>query len=197
MHQAIRSGALAADHVLETNTSEGFEQRWRGSEGGRELYKVCNMRPGFRGGLWVGLANAALETVTAGHTPWTLKNHADHSALQRLEAAPPADRGWVDRDIPPRDRLSAVFYAGNVHDEAQPVHLKVADTNICATRCVVEYGNPCQNFCPAAVYEMTDGRLHINASNCVHCKTCDIMDPYQVINWVPPEGGGGPSYDLL
>ena len=114
------------------------------------------MRPGFRGGLWVGLANAALETVTAGHTPWTLKNHADHSALQRLEAAPPPDRGWVDRDIQPRDRLSAVFYAGNVHDEAQPVHLKVADTNICATRCVVEYGNPCQFFCPASVYEMVD-----------------------------------------
>ena len=90
VHQAIRSGALAADHLLERNTSEGFEQRWRGSEGGRELYKVRNMRPGFRGGLWVGLANAALETVTAGHTPWTLKNHADHSALQRLEAAPPA-----------------------------------------------------------------------------------------------------------
>src|SRR5688500_10493297 len=126
VHQAIRSGALAADHVLQRNTSEGFEQRWRGSEGGRELYKVRNMRPGFRGGLWVGLANAALETVTAGHTPWTLKNHADHSALQRLEAAPPADRGWVDRDIPPRDRLSAVFYAGHAHDEAQPMHLKLA-----------------------------------------------------------------------
>ena len=202
VHQAIRSGALAADHLLERNTSEGFEQRWRGSAGGRELYKVRNMRPGFRGGLWVGLANAALETVTAGHTPWTLKNHADHSALQRLEAAPPADRGWVERDIPPRDRLSAVFYAGNVHDEAQPVHLKVADTNICATRCVVEYGNPCQFFCPASVYEMVDDgaggkRLQINAANCVHCKACDIKDPYEIIDWTTPEGGSGPNYQNL
>ena len=131
-----------------------------------------------------------------------MKNHADHSALQRLEAAPPADRGWVDRDIPPRDRLSAVFYAGNVHDEAQPVHLKVADTNICATRCVVEYGNPCQFFCPASVYEMVDDgaggkRLQINAANCVHCKACDIKDPYEIIDWTTPEGGSGPNYQNL
>jgi electron-transferring-flavoprotein dehydrogenase len=199
VHQAIRSGVLAADHLLEAGSAEGFDQRWRASEGGRELYKVRNMRPGFRGGLWVGLANAALETVTGGHTPWTLPNHADHSALDRLDAAAPPDRGWVDRDIPPRDRLSAVFYAGNVHDESQPVHLKVADTTICATRCLVEYGNPCQFFCPASVYEMVDDgaggkRLHINAANCVHCKACDIKDPYEIIDWTTPEGGSGPNY---
>jgi electron-transferring-flavoprotein dehydrogenase len=202
VHQAIRSGVLAAEHLLEKSSSEGFDQRWRGSDGARELYKVRNMRPGFRGGLWVGLANAALETVTGGHTPWTLKNHADHSALQRLDAAPAPDRGWVDRVIAPRDRLSAVFYAGNVHDEAQPVHLKVLDTNICATRCVVEYGNPCQFFCPANVYEMVDDgsggkRLQINAANCVHCKACDIKDPYEIIDWTTPEGGSGPNYQNL
>jgi electron-transferring-flavoprotein dehydrogenase len=75
----------------------------------------------------------------------------------------------------------------------------VLDTNICVGRCVTEYGNPCQYFCPAAVYEMVEEkgarRLKINASNCVHCKTCDIADPYQIINWVPPEGGGGPNYE--
>ena len=183
--------------------SEGFEQRWRGSEGGRELYKVRNMRPGFRGGLWLGLANAALETVTGGHTPWTLDEPCGSfgAAAARRRTAPP-DRGWVDRDIAPRDRLSAVFYAGNVHDEAQPVHLKVADTNICATRCVVEYGNPCQFFCPASVYEMVDDgaggkRLQINAANCVHCKACDIKDPYEIIDWTTPEGGSGPNYQNL
>jgi electron-transferring-flavoprotein dehydrogenase len=202
VHQAILSGALAADHLLEAGSSDGFEQRWRRSEGGRELYKVRNMRPGFRAGLWAGLANAALETVTGGHTPWTLANHADHSALERLDAAPPPDRGWLDRDLPPRDRLSAVFHAGNVHDEAQPVHLKVLDTSICATRCAVEYGNPCQHFCPASVYEMVDDgaggrRLQINAANCVHCKACDIKDPYEIIDWTTPEGGSGPNYQNL
>ena len=84
----------------------------------------------------------------------------------------------------------------------QPCHLVVPDLDLCHNRCTKEYGNPCQHFCPAAVYEMEPDssgaeRLKINASNCVHCKTCDIMDPYQNINWVTPEGGGGPSYQLL
>jgi electron-transferring-flavoprotein dehydrogenase len=202
VHQALRCGQLAAEHFVETGRSDGFDQRWRTSAGGRELYKVRNMRPGFRRGLWVGLANGALETVTAGHTPWTLDNHADHSALARLDQLAPPERGWGDRDVKPRDRLSAVFHAGNVHDEAQPVHLKVADTTICATRCVQEYGNPCQHFCPANVYEMVDDghggkRLQINAANCVHCKACDIKDPYEIITWVTPEGGSGPNYQNM
>ena len=100
------------------------------------------------------------------------------------------------------DRLTDVFHSGTRHDEDQPVHLLVRDTDICETRCAEEYGNPCQFFCPAAGYEMVskDGggqRLQINASNCVHCKTCDIMDPYQIITWVPPEGGSGPEYVKL
>ena len=99
------------------------------------------------------------------------------------------------------DRLTDVYESGTKHEEDQPAHLHVADTNICETRCREEYGNPCERFCPASVYEMVrkdDGsgkRLQINFSNCVHCKTCDIMDPYQVITWVTPEGGGGPRYD--
>src|SRR5207245_8380530 len=97
------------------------------------------------------------------------------------------------------DRLTDVYHSGTRHDEDQPCHLHVLDTNICITRCVAEYGNPCQYFCPAAVYEMAtkkgELRLKINASNCVHCKTCDIADPYQIINWVVPEGGGGPNYE--
>jgi electron-transferring-flavoprotein dehydrogenase len=96
------------------------------------------------------------------------------------------------------DRLTDVYYSGTRHEENQPCHLVVLDPNICSDRCVREYGNPCQYFCPAAVYEMEMEKgvpkLKINASNCVHCKTCDIADPYQIINWVPPEGGGGPNY---
>ena len=102
------------------------------------------------------------------------------------------------------DRLTNVHYSGTRHAEDQPSHLVVHDANICATRCREEYGNPCIRFCPANVYEMVDAangtpdgtkKLQINASNCVHCKTCDIMDPYQIIDWVPPEGGGGPQYE--
>ena len=202
VHQALRCGALAAQHLAETGSSAGFDQRWRTSPGGVELYKVRNIRPGFRHGLWMGMLNGALETVTAGHSPWTLDHHADHAATRRLDQYVSPDRGWGERTLKPRDRLSAVFFAGNTHEEAQPVHLKVADTSTCATRCVTEYGNPCQYFCPAHVYEMVDDgaggkRLQINASNCVHCKACDIKDPYEIITWTTPEGGSGPNYQAM
>jgi electron-transferring-flavoprotein dehydrogenase len=126
----------------------------------------------------------------------------DYLQLKKLAEYESPKRDWVDRSLPPRDRVSFVFFANNAHDEAQPAHLKVADTNICATRCTVEYGNPCENFCPAGVYEMVaDGsggkRLQINAANCVHCKACDIKDPYGIITWTTPEGGSGPNYQNL
>jgi electron-transferring-flavoprotein dehydrogenase len=202
VHQALRSGALAAEHLVETGGSAGFDRRWRTSPGGVELYKVRNIRPGFRGGLWMGMANGALETLTGGHSPWTLDNHADHSALRRLDQFAAPERGWGERSLKPRDRVSAVFFAGNSHEESQPIHLKVADVNICVSRCTQEYGNPCQYFCPAHVYEMVDDgaggrRLQINASNCVHCKACDIKDPYEIITWTTPEGGSGPNYQAM
>jgi electron-transferring-flavoprotein dehydrogenase len=103
------------------------------------------------------------------------------------------------------DKVTDVFNSGTQHDEGQPAHLHVADTGICAERCTLEFGNPCQYFCPASVYEPVfkktedgvEGRLQINFANCVHCKTCDIMDPYQIITWVPPQGGDGPVYTGL
>ena len=97
------------------------------------------------------------------------------------------------------DKLTDLYHSGTRHEEDQPCHLIVQDLNICANRCTVEYGNPCQYFCPAAVYEPVQEKagfkLKINAANCVHCKTCDIADPYQIIDWVVPEGGGGPNYE--
>ncbi len=202
VHQAIRCGMLAAEHLAGTGGTTGFEARWRASAGGKELKRVRNIKPGFHRGLWWGLANGAFETATAGLAPWTLSHRENHLALHRLETLPPVDRGWVTRDLPPRDRLAAVFHAGNVHEESQPVHLHVSDTSICATRCIAEFGNPCENFCPANVYEMVeDGaggrRLQINAANCVHCKACDIKDPYGIITWTTPEGGSGPNYQGL
>jgi electron-transferring-flavoprotein dehydrogenase len=203
VHQAIRSGVLAAEHLVETGSPAGFDARWRASPGGQELRGVRNFKPGFKRGVWFGIANSALEVATGGHTPWTMKNEpADHERMRLLGEYDSPDRGWVQRTLPPRDRVASVFLASTSHDEAQPVHLKVHDTSICATRCIKEYGNPCQNFCPANVYEMVDDgaggkRLQINAANCVHCKACDIKDPYGIITWTTPEGGSGPNYPSL
>ncbi|HUL18392.1 MAG TPA: electron transfer flavoprotein-ubiquinone oxidoreductase [Steroidobacteraceae bacterium] len=202
VHQAIRSGALAGEHLAQGQGVAGFDARWRASPGGQELRRIRNFKPGFKRGLWFGLANCAWEMLTCGKSPWTLKNSADWQRLERLDAYTSPERHWGERTLPPRDRVSFVFFAGNAHEESQPVHLKVADTSICATRCSKEYGNPCERFCPAAVYEMVDDgaggrRLQINAANCVHCKACDIKDPYGIITWTTPEGGSGPNYQSL
>ena len=202
VHQAIRSGALAGEHIAEGSGATGFDARWRASAGGRELRRVRNFKPAFKRGLWLGLANAAWEMMSGGHSPWTLKNSADWSRLARLDEFHSPERHWVERTLPPRDRVSFVFFAGNAHEESQPVHLKVADTRICVERCTREFGNPCERFCPAGVYEMVDDgsggrRLQINAANCVHCKACDIKDPYEIITWTTPEGGSGPNYQSL
>lgn len=200
-HQAIRSGMLAAEHIVAVGKPDGWDAKLRTSKVMSELRKVRNIRPGFRKGLWLGLANASWETLTAGLSPWTLKNHADYSALKKVDDYEAPKKDYVERTLAPRDRLAEVYFAATEHDEDQPVHLHVADTNICITKCAVEYNNPCTRFCPAGVYEIVgEGsvkRLQINAANCVHCKTCDIKDPYQIINWVTPEGGSGPNYQNL
>ena len=201
IHQALRSGMLAAEHLVASDGTAGFDARWRESAGGRELQRVRNIKPGFKRGLWFGLANAAFETLTAGTLPWTLQN-SSNQALARLDEYESPDRQWHTRELPPRDRLAAVYFAQTSHNEAQPVHLRVADTSLCATRCATEFGNPCTRFCPAGVYEMVDDgaggrRLQVNAANCVHCKACDIKDPYAVITWTTPEGGSGPNYSKL
>ena len=206
-HQAIRSGMLAAEHLAANGLEPaGFDARLRASEPMKELKQVRNIKPGFKKGLWFGLLNAAWETATGGHSPWTLKVKPDWSSLDKVGEHEVPRRDYIERTLAPRDRLQGVYYAATEHDEDQPVHLKVADTSICVTRCAEEYDNPCTRFCPAGVYEivedaMPDGsrgkRLQINAANCVHCKTCDIKDPYEIITWVTPEGGSGPNYQNL
>ena len=201
-HQAIRSGMLAAEHYVETGSALGFDARLRASPIAAELKRVRNIKPAFKKGLWFGLVNAGLETVLKGASPWTLRNKADFAQTRKVSDHETPRRDWVERSLPPRDRLQGVYYASTAHDEDQPVHLHVLDTSICITRCAEEYQNPCTRFCPAGVYEIVDDaekgkRLQINASNCVHCKTCDIKDPYQIINWVTPEGGSGPNYQNL
>jgi electron-transferring-flavoprotein dehydrogenase len=217
IHTAMKAGLIAASVILEAlvanDTSAAFlsryEERFRESWAGRELWRVRNFHAGFRGGLVPGLIHSALQMATGGRgLRDPLPSEPGHARLRTLR------RQFGDGPMPPDevapryedplmlDKLTDVYHSGTKHDEDQPVHLKVADTSICETRCAQEYGNPCQHFCPAAVYEMVPkeggGRkLQINASNCVHCKSCDIMDPYQIITWVPPEGGGGPEYVKL
>jgi electron-transferring-flavoprotein dehydrogenase len=217
IHSAIKSGMLAADAIYEALVAGDYSakqlQRYETLVNESwiipELWKVRNFHAAFRHGRWLGLFNAGLQFVTGGRS-WGLLNRASseagHEAMKKLSAF-----GYRGDNIEQRydgfkfdgkttfNKLTDVYHAAVGHDENQPVHLHVLDTNICATRCLEEYANPCQRFCPAAVYEMVDGpnggrRLQINFSNCVHCKTCDIMDPYQIINWVTPEGGGGPDY---
>jgi electron-transferring-flavoprotein dehydrogenase len=217
IHTAIKSGMLAAETGFEAlaageATAERlapYEARLRDSWLGRELRAVRNFHAGFRHGLFAGLLHAGLQTITGGRgLVDPLPSEAGHERLRTLPSLERAGRA-IDAAAAFRpdgaltfDRLTDVFHSGTRHEEDQPAHLKVADTSICEDRCTIEYANPCQRFCPAAVYEMVpkDGggrRLQINASNCVHCKTCDIMDPYQIITWVPPEGGGGPEWTKL
>ncbi|MDQ1591685.1 MAG: electron-transferring-flavoprotein dehydrogenase [Pyrinomonadaceae bacterium] len=219
IHTAIKSGMLAAETIFEALVAGDFSARQlqryetlvRESWIMPELRKVRNFHAGFRRGRWLGIANAGLQFLTGGRS-WGLFDRASaepgHVALKKLSAY-----GYKGDKIEQRydglrfdgkltfNKLTDVYHAAVGHDEDQPAHLHVLDTNICADRCAEEYGNPCQRFCPAAVYEMVEDpaaagkrRLQINFSNCVHCKTCDIMDPYQIINWVTPEGGGGPDY---
>jgi electron-transferring-flavoprotein dehydrogenase len=200
-HQAMRSGMLLAEHLSTKLSSTGWDQALRNSAVMRELYTVRNIKPGFKRGLYFGLANAGWETLTRGKSPWTLKNKADYGSLVKLQEQAQVKRDYVERTLAPRDRLQGVYYASTQHEEDQPIHLKVSDTSICVSQCAEEYGNPCTRFCPAGVYEIAEDergkRLQINAANCVHCKTCDIKDPYQIINWVTPEGGSGPNYQNL
>ena len=215
IHTAIKSGMLAAETgfeaLLADDTSAAFlgryEERVRASWIGQELRRVRNFHAGFRHGLLAGLFHAGMQQISAGRgliDP--LPTEAGHERLRKLDRLSAEPAGGANGNRPDGrltfDRLTDVFHSGTHHDEDQPSHLIVHDTSICENRCTVEFGNPCQRFCPAAVYEMVarEGgglRLQINASNCVHCKTCDVMDPYQIITWVPPEGGGGPEWVKL
>jgi electron-transferring-flavoprotein dehydrogenase len=213
IHLAMKTGMLAAETIFEALARQDFsaaalgkfEERWQNSWVKEELWKVRNFHQGFEQGFWRGAMHGALQFVTGGrglHARYAAG--AGHERMRRLAEFPeaPSARTKPDGTLT-FDKLSDVYHSGTHHEDDQPCHLKVADFDICNHRCTREYGNPCQFFCPAAVYEMEDNsdgsgkHLKINASNCVHCKTCDIADPYQIITWVCPEGGGGPHYDGL
>jgi electron-transferring-flavoprotein dehydrogenase len=218
IHLAIKSGMLAAETAFEAlkkndasaATLSGYQKRVDSSWIKDELWKVRNFHQAFEKGFLNGMFHAGLQQFTGGRGLWNrYPAHAGHDRMERLSHLP-ADGGSEAHMLGPAkgdgkltfDKLTDLYHSGTKHEEDQPSHLVIADTNVCNERCAKEYGGPCQNFCPANVYELVDDasqphgkRISLNPANCVHCKTCDIADPYQIINWVPPEGGGGPNYD--
>jgi electron-transferring-flavoprotein dehydrogenase len=207
VHLAMKSGMLAAETIFEALQKKDYSARSLKSYKEKidqsyiktELWKVRNFHQGFQNGLLNGFLNSGLQQLTGGRgLVDPMRAHEGYEKYKPIDGRPAPERFKGDGKLT-FDRLTDVYHSGTRHEEDQPCHLKVHDLNICATRCVEEYGNPCQYFCPAAVYEMAkEGagvKLKINAANCVHCKTCDIADPYQIIDWVVPEGGGGPNYE--
>jgi electron-transferring-flavoprotein dehydrogenase len=214
IHLALKSGIMAANTIFESlleddysekklesfNTS--FEKSWAKDE----LWKVRNFHQAYEDGLFSGLFHTGLQMVTNGRgTKDKYVITEDHKHMKTVKEYfgqdtidPSHDRISHDGKMT-WNKLDSVYYSGTKHEEDQPPHLVISDYDICNNRCTEEYGNPCQHFCPAEVYEMEEDesgklKLKLNPSNCVHCKTCDIADPYGIITWVVPEGGGGPNY---
>ena len=204
-HTAMKSGMIAAESIVELfKTEDGFgsensiyPQQMEKSWVYKELKKVRNIRPGFHKGLWFGLLNAMYETITMGLSPWTLKNHADHTQLKPASDCSPIEYPKPD-GVLTFDKLTSVSFSNTNHAEDQVVHLQLKDPSVPTDVNYTEYAGPSQRYCPAGVYEFViDGgepKFQINSQNCVHCKTCDIKDPRQNINWVVPQGGDGPNY---
>lgn len=212
IHLAMKSGMLAAEtafYALKTGdasskTLAGYQKAYEESWIAGELKTSRNFHQYFDNGLWSGVVRSGLSTLFGGRVlADRLPGHPDHESLRKGDARIRhryTGLKWDNKTFL-FDKVTGVFNSGTHHEENQPAHLLVADTDLCRTRCTEEYGNPCVNFCPASVYEMegegADRKLKLNPSNCVHCKTCDIKDPYAIITWVPPEGGGGPKYSVL
>jgi electron-transferring-flavoprotein dehydrogenase len=209
-HNAVLSGMMAAEHAAEAiaagraqDTLEGYDAAWRTSEIGKDLKKVRNVKPlwsklGTIGGVALGGLDMWLNTLF-GVSPFGTMGHGkpDHAALEPASRHKKIDYPKPD-GVLTFDRLSSVFLSNTNHEEDQPVHLQLKDPALQKSSELDVFGGPSNRYCPAGVYEWveTDGKptFVINAQNCVHCKTCDIKDPNQNINWVPPQGGEGPVY---
>jgi electron-transferring-flavoprotein dehydrogenase len=219
IHLAIKSGIMAAETAFQallaedfsTTQTQTYEALFEASWAKDELWKQRNFHQAFNNGQLAGMINAGLGIITGGRgfgVANRLEGHQGHERMVRIkryfgadDPHPPAKVKYDNQYT--TDKVTNVYNGGVLHEENQPAHLLITDTEVCITRCTEEYGNPCFHFCPAQVYEpqtTADGRGKVpflNFTNCFHCKTCDIMDPYQVITWVPPEGGGGPDYKKL
>lgn len=212
IHLAMKSGMLAAETIYDALKMEdysasrlcAFEDRINKSWIRTELWRARNFHQAFHKGLLQGMIHTGFQMVTGGRGIIDhMRVEEDWRCMKKLKmAGGPKNKGFAPDGKISFDKLTCVFASGTKHEEDQPCHLKIDDVSICNGRCVEEFGNPCQFFCPANVYEMVEdenGKKHLELSptNCVHCKTCDIKDPYGIIKWVPPEGGGGPNYKAM
>ena len=206
-HTAMKSAMVAAEEIFKNiynkNSNQEvftYEEELKKSWVWDELYKVRNIRPSFKWGLIPGLIYSAIDTyIFRGKAPWTLKHHQDHQSLNKAKNSKIIEYPKPD-GILTFDKLSSVYISNTNHEENQPCHLELKDKKIPIKYNLEHFDCPEQRYCPAGVYEIVkigdtkEPKLQINAQNCVHCKTCDIKDPTQNINWVPPHGGGGPKY---
>ena len=217
VHMAMKSGMMAAEAIVEGLAREDFSsltlgayaESYRRSWAWQEHYKARNFHGSFAKGLPFFFINEPVRRFLSDGAGLQddIRFEAGHEAYAKLEELPPSKREKEPFEFDGKLTFSKehlVQFSGAKHEVDQPSHLVVADTDLCRDVCTYEYGNPCESFCPAAVYEMVpdDGnpgkkKLLIHHENCVHCKTCDIADPYQIITWTPPEGGEGPDYTQM
>ena len=217
VHMAIKTGMLAAETIVDALARQDFSSKTLGDYTERYknswAYTEHREARNWEGSIDVsplflmGLNMPAMMLTKGRGLADKLKVHASHSAMKKIWELPPEKRKKEEFEFDGKLTFSKehlVGFSGTAHEADQPHHLKVADTNVCSTICARDYGNPCESFCPAAVYEMVDDpdnpgarKLFIHHENCVHCKTCDIADPYQIITWTPPEGGEGPDYTQM
>jgi len=219
IHAAMKSGMLAAETIFQALVKndfsetllENYQTSLFSSNMGKELYKARNFHQAFQKGLWSGLIKGGLQYLLGGRIlKARLPSMPDFTQMKKVSdfygTDSPTDqqKGTMKFDGERTfDKETDVYYSGTTHEEQQPAHLKIEDLEICYTKCRKEYQNPCLKFCPTNVYEMEideeTGKpsMKLNFSNCVHCKTCDVEDPYEIITWVPPEGGGGPKYTMM
>lgn len=219
VHVAMKSGMLAAEAILDAlvkndysdSALSQYEKSIFESPVGKELYKSRNFHQTFKKGLWSALIRSGIQYLLGGRIIKSrLDSEPDHVSLKKVKDYYRTDNPTDEQRRIIKfdgkftfDKETDVYYSGTTHEEQQPPHLKIADLNICYTKCKEQYQNPCQRFCPANVYEIEvdeetgEQKMKLNFSNCLHCKTCDIKDPYEQINWVPPEGGGGPKYTRM
>jgi electron-transferring-flavoprotein dehydrogenase len=216
VHMAMKSGMLVAETIIDGLIADDFTaltlgaytERFRDSWAYQEHLEARNFTGSIEMGTPFGMGvNIPLMMITRGRgliDP--IKTHPSHTAMKKIWELPKSKQEpepFEFDGVLTFSKEHLVGYSGTVHEVDQPHHLKVADTDICSNECARDYGNPCEKFCPAAVYEMVENKesgvkeLFIHHENCVHCKTCDIADPYQIITWVTPEGGEGPDYTLM
>jgi electron-transferring-flavoprotein dehydrogenase len=219
VHVAMKSGMLAAETIMEGLLKgdfseaqlEKYQTAFFGSKVGQDIYKARNFHQAFEKGLYVGLGKGGFQYILGGRIlKDRLDSEPDFVCLKKVadfygtDSPTDEEKGIIKFDGERTfDKETDVYYSGTTHEEQQPPHLRIDDLNVCYTKCREEYQNPCTRFCPANVYEMEideetgEPNLKLNFSNCLHCKTCDVKDPYEIITWVPPEGGGGPKYTIL